>query len=342
MKNKKLIIWIVCVIVILIIGITTTLLLINNNSVDLNKLSSFEYYSGSSSVSEKFSGIRNNGTIDIKFTSFNTGDQNIQEITMFTDDFIDLLKTTKKENCKKHTYEYQCGESDGCSHSSFVVNFENDDKVCYQINSEIAEYFNGFSEIYTEDNNDDENSQVDLTNLEFSLNGKQYKFPLKISEFLNNGWAPKSSEDQTILNELVGYIDEETIKYYESIGTSKENITLGYKAVTLTQNDVEIMVYADNKITDIKVSDANVANLEINKSKTNKTDFDFYGLNFGSSKEKIENLFGTKNYEVTSDETYYTYSYYKDLENNSSAQLTFKISKEKNELDKINLIFYQN
>lgn len=55
-----------------------------------------------------------------------------------------------------------------------------------------------------------------------------------------------------------------TYKYYESIGISKENITLGYKGATLTQNGVDIFAYADNTITDIKVSDANVVSLKIN------------------------------------------------------------------------------
>lgn len=346
MKNKKLIISIISGLVVLIIGIITTVLLINNkNNVDMNKLSSFEYYSGSSSVAIKFYGKRNQNEIDIEFTNFNSGNQNTESFTISTNDFIDLLKTSKIENCKKHTYEYQCGERDGCSHSSLTLKFDNDDKVCYEINSEIVEYFNGYSEIYNEisDDNEDKISQVDWTNLEITLNGKQYKYPFKISDFINNGWTPKTSDDQNILNELVGYIDEETIKYYESIGVSKENITLGHKSATLTQNGMDVFVYADNTITDIKVSDTNVVSLIINSpANADKNHFSFYGVNFGDNKEKIENLFGNKNYEVTSDETNYNYSYSKRLENNLIAQIEFRFKIEKNSLDQISFNFYQN
>lgn len=175
------------------------------------------------------------------------------------------------------------------------------------------------------------------------MNGKQYKYPYKISDFLNNGWTPKSTTDQAELNKLVGEIDEETIKYYESIGVSKENITLGYKSATLTQNGVDIFVYADNTITDIKVADANVVSLVINETKNaDKNYFSFYGVNFGDNKEKIESLFGSKNYEVTSDETNYNYSYSKQLENNLIAQIEFRINIKKNKLDSITFNFYQN
>lgn len=133
-----------------------------------------------------------------------------------------------------------------------------------------------------------------------------------------------------------------TYKYYESIGISKENITLGYKGATLTQNGVDIFAYADNTITDIKVSDANVVSLKINgTTNADKNYFSFYGVNFGDNKEKIESLFGNKNYEVTSDETNYEYSYSKRLENNLIARIIFRVNIEKNKLDQITFDVYQ-
>lgn len=149
MKSKKFIIGIIYIVIVLIIGTIATVLLINNGSnIDLNKLSSFEYYSGSSSATIKFDGSRNQESIVVKFTNFDGGEQNTQSFTIFTDDFIDLLRNTKKESCKKHTYEYQCGESSGCAHSSLFVKFESDDDVCYKINSEIVEYFKEYSRTY--------------------------------------------------------------------------------------------------------------------------------------------------------------------------------------------------
>lgn len=326
MKNKKLTISIICIVVAIIIGIITTILLINNkNTVDLNKLSSFEYYSGSSSVAIKFYGKRNQNEIDIEFTNFDSGNQNTESFTISTEDFIDLLKTSKKENCKKHTYEYQCGENDGCSHSSLTLNFDNDDKVCYEINSEIVEYFNGYSEIYNEisDDNEDKISQVDWTDLEITLNGKQYKYPFKVSNFITNGWVSESSEYEDLLNNTVS-----------------NSISKGYNYVVIKQNELLMTVYFDTTTTDTKILEANVMRLEIENTNDTNNNFDFYGLKFGTNEEQIENLFGTKNYEVLSDETNYTYRYFDKLENNLTATLELQVNIEKDKLDKFIISLY--
>ena len=328
MKNKKLIISIICIFVVLIIGTITTLLLVNNSSnVDLNKISSFEYYSGSSSVADKFSGTRNEGSIDIEFINFDSGSQNSQEFTVFTDDFIDLLKTTKTESCKKHTYEYQCGENDGCSYSSFSVSFENEDKVCYQINSEIAEYFNDYSEIYTEDNEDKE-ATVDWTNLEITLNGKKYKYPFKVSDFINNGWTAQSTEFEEILNKT---IDENFIPNDDNY------VYVGYNYVGLKQDDLIAYVYFDTSVMNTKVSEAKVIYFDIESlNKNNKNTLNFYGVTFGTEKAEIEELFGKKNYEVVdynSDDFYY-YHYYHQTTGN---QVKFYLDKKNNVVYQISI-----
>ena len=342
MKNNKKILIIVCM--TLIVAIISIILMTKNRnfSKDFNKITSFEYHLGNNSSFILVTGNKSNDLFDIKVEELISVNENrnIKLLTITSEELKELLNKTSQEDCKKHTYQYQCGEREDCSSSSFKINFGDEEKaICYEINNEISTYFNNLSKPSIDENI----SGVDWTNLAITMNGIQYKYPYKISEFLSNGWTPKSTTDQAELNKLVGEIDEETIKYYESIGVSKENITLGYKSAMLTQKGVDIFVYADNTVTDIKVSDANVVSLVMNEpTNADKNYFSFYGVNFGDNKEKIESLFGNKNYEVTSDETNYNYSYSKKLKNNLIIQIEFRINIEKNKLDKITFNFYQN
>ena len=56
--------------------------------------------------------------------------------------------------------------------------------------------------------------------------------------------------------------------------------------------------------------------------------------------EKIEQLFGTKNYELLSDDNSYTCRYFKKLNNNKTATLELQINKTKNQLDKLSINVY--
>lgn len=148
MKNNKKILIIVCVVIVILVATISIILLTKNQNVskDFNKITSFEYYSGSSSLSIKFTGNKNNELFNVDFVEFNSGDQNIDSFTITLNELKDLLSNTKIENCKKQTYEYQCGDSDGCSHSSLSVIFEDEgNSVCYEINNEISTYFNNLS-----------------------------------------------------------------------------------------------------------------------------------------------------------------------------------------------------
>lgn len=139
-KNKKMLIGGFSVIVLLVLF--DMLFLKKDDNINSEEIVGFKYYSGSSSVSEKFVGIRNKNEINIDFTTFDTGEQNFNKIVINYDDFKELLNKTKIENCKKHTYDYQCGKNDGCSYFSFSVSFENNDNnVCYEINDDVFDFF---------------------------------------------------------------------------------------------------------------------------------------------------------------------------------------------------------
>lgn len=139
-KNKKMLIGGFSVIVLLVLF--DMLFLKKDDNINSEEIVGFKYYSGSSSVSEKFVGIRNKNEISIELTTFDGGKQNFDKFVIDFGDFRELLNKTKTENCKKHTSHYQCGESMGCSYSSFSVSFENNDNnVCYEINDDVSDFF---------------------------------------------------------------------------------------------------------------------------------------------------------------------------------------------------------
>lgn len=168
--SKKKNICIISFIIIILLVLLVIFFINKNDNKNLNEITGFEYYSGSSSVTERFSGIRNGNKINIDFTEFNSGEQNLNKITITFDDFKELLNKAKTENCKKHTYDYQCGEHDGCAYSSFSVSFENsDDNVCYEIDYNISDFFKNLTELYNEINyltlSEDEINSINLIEL---------------------------------------------------------------------------------------------------------------------------------------------------------------------------------
>lgn len=181
--------------------------------------------------------------------------------------------------------------------------------------------------------NDDSNNNVetnnsysedDWANLAFSMNEKSYRYPYKISDFQDNGFVAQSPDFASIVN-----------------GTVKSAINKGYNYAVLKQDNILINVYFDTTSTNVLVSEANVIRLEIENSNIdNEVNFEFYGLKFGASLEKTEQLFGTKNYELLSDDNNYTCRYFKKLNNNKTATLELQINKTKNKLDKLSINVY--
>lgn len=145
--------------IILVISITSLVLIIlsvvyviTQKNKETNDIISFEYYTGSSGYAIEFKGNKNKDYFEVDFKEYDGGQQNQKNFTIKAEEFTDLLNKTNINDCKKHTYEYQCGENDGCSHSSFSIIFENNNKICYEINSNISTFFDNLSEIYKDVN----------------------------------------------------------------------------------------------------------------------------------------------------------------------------------------------
>lgn len=199
--SKKKNIFIISFIIIILLVLLVIFFINKNDNKNLNEITGFEYYSGSSSVAERFSGIRNGNIININFTEFNSGEQNVNKITITFNDFKELLNESKIENCKKHTYDYQCGEHYGCAYSSFSVSFENsDDNVCYEIDYNISDFFKNLTELYNEINyltlSEEEKNSINLIELLEDI--KSIKESDKIIEIENAKYNDNFAADESL------------------------------------------------------------------------------------------------------------------------------------------------
>lgn len=144
MKNKKNILIVGFIILLLLMII---LFLNKDNTKKAEEITGFNYYSGSSSYGIKVTGKKDGKLMNIEFKKTDGSNQTVKKYKVTFNKFKELLNMTKVENCKKHTYEYQCGEDDGCSYSVFLVNYSinADDNVCYEVNYKVSSFFNNFS-----------------------------------------------------------------------------------------------------------------------------------------------------------------------------------------------------
>lgn len=137
MKNKKVLI----IISVIIIALLIYLLFITNNK-GLKKFSDFNYYSGSSGESVEFNGVKKNDRMfNVDYINYKGPDKKEKKINISIQKISELLEKTKKEDCNKQSYEYQCGDSAGCYFERFYITYSNDEKVCYEINDKISEFF---------------------------------------------------------------------------------------------------------------------------------------------------------------------------------------------------------
>lgn len=152
-----------------------------------------------------------------------------------------------------------------------------------------------------------------------------------MSTFTNNGWIAESSESEEILNKT---IDE---NFLPSGGA---DFFVGYNYVALKRNDLQAGVYFDTRVMNTKVTDAGVIHFEIKRVNENSSDnFNFYGVDFSTSKEEIVDLFGTKNYTLTDNNNSFSYSYYGNTTENRPVALNFEIDKKTNKLIKFGISF---
>lgn len=197
---------IITMIVIIILAIFL-ILFYKKKSYDISTLKSFHYYNGSSGHALEFNGVKHNNLITIRFTEFRGGEHNLLQFVITFEDFKNILNLTKNENCKKHTYEYQCGDANGCSYNSFIVKYDNERKnVCYEVNENIDNFFKNLNNYYL---------KLDFSNLnEIERNNINLKELLEdIDSVKNNNTIinarSEKNEDDIIQYNGQGY----TIKY---------------------------------------------------------------------------------------------------------------------------------
>jgi len=140
--NKKILI----VISIIIIIMFVCFIYFNNNKKETD-IKGFEYFSGSSSISIEFKGNKEGEELNVISEYFDSGEKEINTFTISFNEFKELLNMTKIDDCKKHTYDYQCGEFDGCTYSSFYVYLKTGKKICYEINNNVSDYFKNINVI---------------------------------------------------------------------------------------------------------------------------------------------------------------------------------------------------
>jgi len=177
-------------------------------------------------------------------------------------------------------------------------------------------------------------AKIDWSGLDLTIAGVDYIFPLKVSYFINNGWVAESTEFEEILNKT---IDEDFLP------SGDEDIYVGFNYISLKQNDLQVYVYFDINVMNTKVMDANVTYFEIKRLNENSSDnFNFYGVEFGTSEDRIVDLFGTKNYRLTDneDDDYFSYIYYGTNTENDTVGLDFGIDKKTKKLIKFGIGFY--
>lgn len=165
--------------------------------------------------------------------------------------------------------------------------------------------------------------KLNWSELKINLDDNSYQYPFKVSNFNDNGWLAFSSEDEKTLTKTISSND-------------------GYNYVTLKNGGLLMHIYVDNKVSNISVKDSNIVNFSVEKESSNySTSFEVDGFKLGyvATQSDIESKFGTKNYEILSDENYYTYHYYKTV-NNLRVQLEIMTDIKTNEITKISLINY--
>lgn len=145
--SKKQISWIIAGVILILLVVAVICCLVFKKSDNGSKeTASFRYYSGSDSYAIELKGNQQGEMINIDFTEYNGGDQNIRRLTMSSAELIELLSAANEEDCDKQTYDYQCGESTGCSYSTFSVgDTTNGERVCYEVTPQISDFFAKFT-----------------------------------------------------------------------------------------------------------------------------------------------------------------------------------------------------
>lgn len=176
MKKSKLI-WIIGGFSLFILLLLVIFFINKNDNKNLNEIAGFEYYSGSTSLNEQYSGTRDGNKINIEFHEFNSGDQNSDDFIITFNDFKELIKSTKK--CT-NDYERE-EEGEGGWSSSFWVTFKNNEQVCYESNYRVNSFFDNLAAVYNQ--------------LDYSTLSEEEKNEINLIELLEDIKSIKDSDE---------------------------------------------------------------------------------------------------------------------------------------------------
>ena len=144
--------------------------------------------------------------------------------------------------------------------------------------------------------------------VKISMNGKDYSFPMKVSDLINNGWSAKTQDSQELLNKTTNYITDTF--------NDPNVIYAGFNIVYLAQDNLTLEVSFDLSQTDTKVVDTDVIAMKVTKTDDKvAANLDFNGLGFGKKliTSEAKRIFGDKNYLITDDTKYNTYKFFHEV-----------------------------
>ena len=163
----------------------------------------------------------------------------------------------------------------------------------------------------TSEENDEDTKDIKefaWDSVKIRMNGKEYSFPMKVSDLANNGWSIQSSTNSDILdkttNSIIEKFDNPDVIYY------------GYNLIYFVQNNLTLKVYFNLNQTDTKVIDTDVIAMEVTKT-DDKVDanIDLNGLGFDKKliASEAKRIFGDKNFSISDDTEYNTYKFFHEV-----------------------------
>ncbi len=125
-------------------GFDSKLLTYNKTNQSIN----YRYFYGSISDSIEVKVKQNETQMNMEINRSLDGEIENKNYVIPAEEFDKILTNTEIENCNYQTYEYQCGDRDGCASSYFYkyYNQDIDNKVCYKVNDTVINFFNNIYE----------------------------------------------------------------------------------------------------------------------------------------------------------------------------------------------------
>lgn len=186
----------------------------------------------------------------------------------------------------------------------FELKNENFDPYSYMTLEEVKNAIEKSKEIISTPSG--EEAKVDWSELKINIDGTDYNYPYKLSQFIENGWQ-LSSDSKELMNQTVA----KASKYEMSEEEKQWYIENGYEVPENLTMSVEYEIYKGNStisfIVDSAQSDALVKDANVIRTFIKNTNFNFYGIEKDFTIEQVKNLFGTINYSiVTTDKDVHT------------------------------------